>query len=159
NWDTFTGTVRFVNAEVPSAIGGPYQNPVPASTTLPASFYYTTVPTWWPSGKPWPLIGPDVTGGNMSGTGGHANTNPAMDCYTNVMHGPADGTGPVLTFDPATCYATTGAVPFAPTGLTATSGVSTVSLTWTAPTTPPPVQTYNVYRGTVHNGPYTLIKS
>ena len=40
----------------------------------------------------------------MSGLGGHAYTIPAADCYANIMGGPADGTGAVLSFDAAACY-------------------------------------------------------
>ena len=29
--------------------------------------------------------------------GGHANANPAMNCYLNIMNGPPDGTGGVLS--------------------------------------------------------------
>ena len=36
--------------------------------------------------------------------GGFANINPAMNCYFNVMNGPADGSGSVLSFDANTCY-------------------------------------------------------
>jgi hypothetical protein len=45
-----------------------------------------------------------VTGGNLQGSGGHANTIPAADCYANVMHGPADGTAGVLGFNRQACY-------------------------------------------------------
>ncbi len=91
--------------------------------------------SWWKNPTtgtcpPFPAVGPDVSGGNMGicsggafansyataasqcsgGTlvaafGGHANANPAMACYLNVMNGPPDGTGSVLTFNRASCYA------------------------------------------------------
>ena len=103
---------------------------VPSSTTLPASFYYRSTPSWWPSGKTWPPIGPDVSSGNLglcnggtypdnmvtsssfctggtfagSDAGGHANSNPAMDCYLNVMGGPPDGSGSALSFNANACY-------------------------------------------------------
>jgi hypothetical protein len=35
------------------------------STTLPASFYLTSQPSWWPNSIPFPAVGPDVTGGNI----------------------------------------------------------------------------------------------
>jgi len=85
---------------------------------MPASFYYNSQPSWWPSGKAWPLIGPDVTGGNIAGTGGFANTNPAEDCYLNAMNGPSDGSGGALSFNAAACYTNSSPVP-PPTGLTA----------------------------------------
>ena len=36
--------------------------------------------------------------------GGHANANPAMKCYLEVMGGPPDGSGSALTFDARACY-------------------------------------------------------
>ena len=78
-------------------------NPTPASHTLPASFYYSSKPSWWPSAKPWPIIGPDISGGNISGVNGLVYTNPAADCYT-TLGGLANGTGPQLAFNEATCY-------------------------------------------------------
>jgi hypothetical protein len=107
NYDTVDAASRFDSAEVPSKLTGfqaPYSQLVPSSKTLPASFYQTGRPHWWPASKPWPIIGPDVSGGNISGLEGHAYTNPAEDCYLNVMHGPVDGTGPVLSFSAAACY-------------------------------------------------------
>lgn len=129
NYDTVNGANRFVSSEVPSGLS-PYGNAVPASQTLPASFYYSARPSWWPSGKAWPPIGPDVTGGNMlrctSGTynamfvsassqcaggtstsayAGEAYSNPAMDCALATMNMPPDGSGSVLSFDPAVCFA------------------------------------------------------
>lgn len=110
NYDTFNSATHFLSSEVPSSFsdttGNPslFVNPVPSSQSLPASFYYSSKPSWWPSGKPWPAIGPDVTGGNVAGLGGHVYTIPAQDCYTNVMGGPANGTGSALSFNASTCY-------------------------------------------------------
>jgi hypothetical protein len=103
NYDVATGSVHFTASEVPSGIT-PYGNPVPASQALPPSFFAATKPSFWPASKAWPPIGPDVTGGNVSGLAGHATTNPAQDCFTNVMRGPADGSGAPLTFSAASCY-------------------------------------------------------
>lgn len=104
---------------------------------LPNSFYLTGKPIWFGS-LPWPLIGPDVTGGNIGqctgtpntpgqmagmpattngqcpgttlavGWGGHANTSPAQNCYLNTMGGPADGSGGALAFDANACFAASG---------------------------------------------------
>jgi hypothetical protein len=133
------GSPRFNCSEVPTALTGvqaPYSNPCPSSHTLPASFYYASQPSWWPSGKSWPLIGPDVTGGNLllctggtqtralvttstasactsaGGTtsvamGGLSNSNPAMDCYLS-LGGLPNGTGLQLTnFSESSCYSGT----------------------------------------------------
>jgi hypothetical protein len=115
NYDVVSGN-RFMAAEVPSGIAN-FANPVPPNQTLPASFYLSSRPAWWPVYTPWPGIGPDVTGGNILGVNGHAYTIPAQDCYAMRMLGPADGTGGVLSFNAATCYATTGTVPSAPQNL------------------------------------------
>lgn len=79
---------------------------------------------------PWPVIGPDVTSGNLllctAGTytgsyvdltskcgtggatstaaGGHVNMNAAAQCYLDTMAGTPDGSGVVLNFNPAVCY-------------------------------------------------------
>jgi len=127
--------IRFVSSEVPSGITA-YPNSVPSNNTLPASFYLSSKPAWWPSAKPWPSIGPDVTSGNLlmctsgtykggfvlssgsctSGSGsnaynGHAYTIPAADCYISTMGGNPIGTSGLLTFNASTCYTvTSGAV-------------------------------------------------
>lgn len=108
--------------------------------TLPASLIYSSKPSWWPSAKIWPSIGPDVSTGNVGictgtyagwmatnssqCTGGtlsaawasHAVSNPAMDCYFNTMAGPTDGSGSALTFNAATCY-TSSSSPAAGNGI------------------------------------------
>jgi hypothetical protein len=50
-----------------------------------------------------------VTGGNIANVAGHANQIPAQVCYSNVMGGPADGSGNVLNFDANSCYNATSA--------------------------------------------------
>jgi Right handed beta helix region len=117
---------------------------------LPASFYLTTKPSWfgslpWPAIGP-DVTGGNI--GQCSGTlntpgkfaglaatssaqcagaalnsaawGGHVNTNPAMNCFLNVLGGKPDGTGSVLPFDANACYGGGGTVsqnPAPPTGL------------------------------------------
>lgn len=128
NYDVVNAANRFVSGEVPSGVS-PYGNAVPSNNNLPNSFYLSAKPSWFGS-HAWPGIGPDVTGGDIgqcsggtyalmptdaSGkcTGGskisawnsEVNMNPAMDCYLNTMSGPVDGSGSILAFDPATCYA------------------------------------------------------
>lgn len=103
NYDTVNNTARWESSEVPGGIS-PYGNAIPSSRTLPASFYYSSKPSWWPSGKAWPPIGPDVTGGNIPNVAGHAYTIPAQDCYINVMRGPVDGSASILNFNATSCY-------------------------------------------------------
>lgn len=148
NYDVITGTNRFCGnsadtgwsttcssmSEVPTSIAS-YSNPVPAlgdtaagQSAMPASFYYSSKPAFLGS-TPWPVAGPDVTGGSLgncsggtyagmaaisssqcsggtlvTGWSGHANANAAATCYLNIMAGPPDGTGSVLSFNAATCY-------------------------------------------------------
>lgn len=106
--------------------------------TLPASLTYNSRPSWFPSAKNWPPVGPDVSTGNVgictgtyagsmataSGqcTGGtlstawasHVTSIPAMDCFF-TLGGKPDGSGSVLAFDASTCY--TYAAPGAPINL------------------------------------------
>jgi len=134
NWDNVTNVDRWNVSEVPSSglpNGNAYANQVPTTQTLPASFYRSSRPSFWPSDKPWPNIGPDVTngtvgqcaGGTMQSSSCSANSqcpgsscgvvasgrvvsSPAMDCYFTVMGGAANGTGGALEFDAAACYPT-----------------------------------------------------
>jgi hypothetical protein len=146
NCDAFNGftNCQWNTGEVPtSPPGGVLAQTVPtgsspgnctSAASCPASFIYTSRPSWWPSSTPFPLIGPDVTSGNVGacgGTlnatgqyyqvaatsftqcagqglntawGGHINANPAMACALKLGM-PPDGTGPILAFDAGTCYA------------------------------------------------------
>ena len=81
--------------------------------TLPASFYLTSQPSWWPSSQPWPGIGPDITGG-LANAAGHAYMNSAMNCYFNVMGGSDGGAGSPLAFNPGTCYGGNASAPTPP---------------------------------------------
>jgi hypothetical protein len=116
NYDTVNNAVRFLASEVPSADSF-FANPVPASQTLPPSMYLSGPPSFWstPWGTPpWPPIGPDVTGGNIAGWGGHANKIPARLCYENTPK-----TNGILNFNASTCYSSTAAPrPNPPTNLT-----------------------------------------
>jgi hypothetical protein len=130
NYDTVNAANRFSASEVPSTTAT-FPSFVPVDQTLPASYFYPTKPTWWPAPVAWPPIGPDVTGGTATGSnggttwvtqsvGGHVNDIPAQICFHNVMGGPADGTGNVLTFNADNCYAPTGQPITYPTVPTAT---------------------------------------
>ena len=169
NWDAVTNATRFCGSsadpdwtttcksisEIPTAIGT-YQSAAPTlgdkaagQSAMPASFAFTSKPSWIPSSKPWPLIGPDVAGGNVlvctSGTyngylvtsssqcsggtsttalNGMVNSNPAMDCYLNTMVGPPNGSGPVLSFNASSCYGGSAVAPPAPGAPTALTGAA-----------------------------------
>jgi hypothetical protein len=94
-------------SEVPTG-GADFPQAVPASTTLPDSFYLAAKPSWFGS-VAWPAIGPDVSGGNVSNTAGHANKIPAQLCYEN---GAKNGSGYLTAFDATTCYAASGSSSF-----------------------------------------------
>lgn len=150
--------IATVGSEVPTALQQvvyeSFSNPVPTvgdvgagQNALPGSFVHASKPAWWPSGKSWPIIGPDVTGGNVGqcsgGTynsaeivssqssqcssgggsfsavgGGLVVSNPAMDCYYNVMGGTPTGMGSPLPFDAQACYGSLDP-PSPPSGLSA----------------------------------------
>jgi hypothetical protein len=119
NYDTVTGTSRFVSSEVPSGLAK-FANPVPANNNLPASFYLNSKPSWF-GATPWPPVGPDVTGGNISGMGGHANAIPAQVCFNNSpidSSYPVSSGKPVILFNANNCYAGAQQVS-PPSGLTA----------------------------------------
>ena len=69
NYDTVNAAVRWNTTEGCPA-SDPYVNAnctnfATPSQTLPSSFVYSSAPPWWPSGKAFPIIGPDVSTGNM----------------------------------------------------------------------------------------------
>ncbi len=133
NWDAVNNATQWNSSEAaPAAV--PYVNANFTTSyfntlahTLPASLYYSSTPSWWPSGKAWPPVGPDVSSGNVGictgsyagsqgtlssqcvgGTlstawGSHVTSIPTQDCFLNVMGGHPDGTGSVLPFDYANC--------------------------------------------------------
>lgn len=110
-WSTTCAHTSEIPASPTNSAQIPYEVPVPSlgdtgagQSPMPASFYYSSKPSWWPGGKPWPPIGPDVSSGNVSGVGGHVYTIPAEDCYLNVMGGAANGTGGPYSFNAKTCY-------------------------------------------------------
>jgi hypothetical protein len=154
NYDTVTGAVQWNSTEAsPAAVPYLSANFTLAyfsglTHSLPNSLYYGAAPSWWPTSKPFPAIGPDVTTGNVGVcTGGtyagaqataasqckggtltsawasHVTSIPAQDCYLNVMQGPPDGSGGELTFNASQCYSssgTTGTGPGTPVGLSGT---------------------------------------
>jgi hypothetical protein len=157
NWDTVNAATLFCTAKGTPIAACPeddrgdtapvYPGLSNPSMIIPASFYFTSQPSWWPTAIPYPPIGPDVSGGNVgqcSGTidvtaqaglpatnksqcpagslnsawAGHVNANPAMNCYL-TLGGLPDGTGSILAFNPITCYGDPPPPPNPPTGLSA----------------------------------------
>ena len=145
NYDTVNDAVRWDSTEAsPGAVPYVSANFdshhfTALAHTLPASLYYTSKPSWWPATKPWPPIGPDVSAGNVGICSGkyagaqatsssqcmggaltgawasHATSIPAHDCYLDIMNGPPDGTGNVLSFDANLCYGSSRIKPAHPT--------------------------------------------
>jgi hypothetical protein len=112
NYDTVTGTARFLGSEVPSAIGN-YSNAVPPNQNLPTSFYMSSRPAWW-GAMPWPAIGPDVAGGTITSVGGHAFAIPAQVCYNTTSQSSG-----ILNFDANACYSVSASAPNPPTNVKA----------------------------------------
>jgi hypothetical protein len=102
NYDTVTGTSRFLANEVPSGLSQ-FANPVPANQNLPASFYLASKPSFFKD-VAWPAVGPDVTSGNISGYAGHANKIPARLCWENSTIDSAYGSLNIRLFDSKACY-------------------------------------------------------
>ena len=101
NYDTVTAAVRWCGnsgdpgwstlcagrSEVPTGLSS-YAQPVPGSTMLPASFYFSSKPAWYQDRLgnttiPYPAIGPDVSG---LGPGGFVNAIPAQVCFNNTRY-------------------------------------------------------------------------
>jgi hypothetical protein len=128
NWDAVHGSVQTNSSETGSSASVYPGLPSPSTSwSSYPSFYLGSQPEWWsfPSGTtaPWPGIGPDVTGGNISGASGHAYLNPAANCYLNVLGGKTDGSSGPRGFDGDSCYptsATAGGPPPPPSNLTGT---------------------------------------
>jgi hypothetical protein len=109
NCDTFTGTCRFQSSEVPTSLNGnaaPFENSIPSSQNLPASFFMNNVVaqpdggtglSWWkvctnwttfPTAcatsqtPPFPTSGPDVSSGPY--VNGHSYDVPAAIAFKNL---------------------------------------------------------------------------
>jgi len=122
NYDTVNGSVQTNSSETASgaAVYPGLSSPSTSWSSYP-SLYYTSKPVWWGS-MPWPAVGPDVTGGNITNVGGHAYHNPAANCFLNVLGGKTDGSSAPLPFDANNCYSSSAssAGPPAPLNLTGT---------------------------------------
>jgi hypothetical protein len=140
----------------------PWAQTVPSSHALPASFIYPSQPSWWPAGKPWPIIGPDVTGGNVSGVNGTVYTNPAEDCYLSLTGATTNGTGGPFPFDANACYgASSGSVSLSPSSESFGSinlGSSSLPVTFTLTNNSSTTAT-SIAPSTVHNTVYVVTNS
>ncbi len=131
-WGNYDGVHKSVqtNSSETGSSASAYPGLASPSTSWSSypSLYLDNQPSWWafPSGTtaPWPGIGPEVTGGNIAGSNGHAYLNPAANCYLNVLGGKTDGSSGVLSFDADNCYPTqatsSGGAPPPPSNLTGT---------------------------------------
>lgn len=90
-------------SEIPTGVVK-YPNTVPASETIPSSFYLSAKPSFYGSNA-WPSIGPDISGGTISNVGGHVKRIPARICFEDVMGGSFSDTTP-RTFNADSCYVT-----------------------------------------------------
>jgi hypothetical protein len=108
NYDVVNATTRFVSEEVPSAIN-PYSNAIPASQSLPPSFYLISKPSFFGS-RPWPSAGPDISGGDIPDLSGHAYKIPARICYESASNDSEYSGNNVKVFNATRCYAETSLI-------------------------------------------------
>jgi hypothetical protein len=104
NWDVITSSadttdgdqtgLKCLSSEVPTSLTN-YAQTVPASNTLPSSFYLSVKPSFFKS-IVWPSIGSDVSGGTVTNVGGHVVKIPARQCYEA---GAKDGSNFLTNFD------------------------------------------------------------
>lgn len=96
---TFYNEYNFVGATPSTTCSGS------CTHAIPPSFYLATQPSWW-KGIPWPAVGSDLTSGAAAGGRVYSLTasNPAQNCYFNIMGGSLGGPGSPLPFNPANCY-------------------------------------------------------
>ena len=113
NYDVVNAAPQWNLLEIPNLLTQ-FANPVPSGTTLPASLYLSSKPSWWGT-MPWPAIGPDVTGG--SDPTGHAYPNPAQTCYNSSSMDASYSSQGILAFNASFCYGQATA-PSPPTNLT-----------------------------------------
>jgi hypothetical protein len=129
NYDTVSGSVQTNSGETGSGASAyPGLSSPSTSWSSYPSLYLSGTPSWlvFPGGSgpsSLPLVGPDITGGNIANVGGHAYHNPAANCFLNVLGGQTNGSSGVLPFDASLCYPTSAANasgPLAPLNLTGT---------------------------------------
>ena len=112
NYDTVNAAVRTVSGENGSTASTYPALSSPSTTwTSYKSLYLASQPSWWGS-MPWPAVGPEVTGGDISNVGGHAYHNPAAKCYLTTLGGATNGSSNQFgaSYDAAACYSSTSTV-------------------------------------------------
>lgn len=110
-WDDVTSTnngsandttgISWNSAEVPTALTN-FAQSVPATHALPNSMYLSAKPAFFFS-LTWPPIGPDVTSGDISNSGGHAYRNPARVCRETMIDDPGYAGTTIRVFSTASC--------------------------------------------------------
>jgi hypothetical protein len=117
NYDAVHAATQYNSSEIPSGLSK-FSSAVPSSHTIPPSFYYSSIPTPKPSGgtglsywktpwgtPPFPAIGGDLSGGNITNSSGFANNIPAALCYYNSSPDPAYSSGYAIS---AASWSSTG---------------------------------------------------
>jgi hypothetical protein len=95
NYDYFNRAAKYAAAEIPAGVA------VPADNVIPASYYYSSRPGWFPASVAWPPIGPDVSGGTGD-TSGHVHKIPAQVCWETRSLSSGG------SFNAASCYTVVG---------------------------------------------------
>jgi hypothetical protein len=130
NWDAVTAGIHTCATASSASTYPGLSSPSTSYASYP-SFYRSGTPAWWnfPSGllAPYPGIGSEVTGGNISGTSGTAYLNPAANNYLNNLGGLTNGSTGSLqsSFDGSVYYSGAGTVNL--TVATAGSGTGTIT--------------------------------
>lgn len=118
-------------------------NPGVSNHSLPASLYYSSRPSWYPSSIPWPAIGPDVSG--------LSNKIPAQLCFEQgKMPNCFDSTG---TINPAPPVTPSSTADFNHDGLVNSLDFSLMITAWNQSNT-----TYDLNKdGTVNTLDYSIL--
>jgi hypothetical protein len=164
---TFTGLANGTYTVTPSHAGYTFAPTSQSATVNGANvtginFTATAIPTYSISGTISPTAGGDLAMVTLSGAANASTTANATGNYT--FTGLASGVYTVTPSDTGYTYApvsqavTVNGASLTGVNFTATAvQTHSVGLTWTASTST--VSGYNVYRGTVNGGPYTLVNT
>ena len=164
---TFTGLANGAYTVTPNRIGYTY-TPVSQAVTVNGAnvtgvnFTATAIPTYSISGTISPAAGGDLATVTLGGAASTTTTAGSTGNYT--FTGLANGSYTVTPSDTGYTYApvsqavTVNGASLTGVNFTATPVLAhSVGLTWIASTST--VSGYNVYRGTVNGGPYTLVNT